>query len=311
MSRGTPPAGGTGDAPDDGAGVVAEQYGDLHEYGLSLGVDLDADGDEDLAWAVQQAFNAPLPGSWTEYMDDTGRAYYIKDGSMASTWEHPMDAVYRELLELIKRQRSTPTPEAQREEVVKQHLKQVHQRAKADLEAWSGPYASEQGDYYYNDTLKLSTWDSPVSWWEQELSLRHRVLARYLLPEQATRGGSGGGRGDSQHMLQALRLQLGNLQSSSAGPAASSDFVPEPSTARSFHTARSQGSSRSGRRGHRDRDNSPEHRARKEQREARRRQRQEEREAAAAAAQPSRPAGEGQAYTEQASSSAPPVPLPG
>jgi len=273
----------------DGAGPVAhtvvEQYGDLHEYGLSLGVDLDADGDEDLSWAVQQAFNAPLPSSWTEYMDDTGRAYYIKDGSSTSTWEHPMDGVYRELLDLIKRQRSTPTPEAQREEVVKQHLKQVHQRAKADLAAWSGPYASEQGEYYYNDALKLSTWDSPVSWWEQGLQLRHTVLARYLLPEQvsAAKGiSSGAGGGDSHNLLQALRLQLGNLHFNPSA-ASSSDAVPEPSTSRSFHTARSQGSSRSGRNkhspsdGHRDRkERKSRHHRSKEERQAERERRHAE-----------------------------------
>lgn len=232
--------------------AVVEQYGDLHEYGLCLGVDLDTD-DEDLLWAVREAFNAPLPGGWTEYMDDTGRAYYIKDGSMSSTWEHPMDSVYRELFEVIKTQRSKSGSEAQREEAVTLHLKEVHHRARADLEGWSGPYPSEQGEYYYNEGLKLSSWDSPVAQWESELALRHNLLARYLLPERfmaAPRDGSetAGSEGSSPHLLQALRLQLGNLHF--AGSPTGGDTAPEPSTSRSFHTARSQGSSRSGRNKH-------------------------------------------------------------
>mmetsp|Transcript_70849 Transcript_70849/g.148215 ORF Transcript_70849/g.148215 Transcript_70849/m.148215 type:complete len:326 (+) Transcript_70849:152-1129(+) len=253
--------------------AVVEMTGDLHEYGLSLGVDLDVEQEEDLAWAVREAFNAPLPSSWTEYMDDTGRAYYIKDGSTESTWEHPMDSVYRELLELIKdvRTRKPPLSLQEQEDIVRQHLRQVHQRAKADLEGWSGPYASEQGDYYYSDKLNISSWDCPTAEWEQELALRHNVLARYLMPELvATSPGSspngsafGGAGASSHHMLQALRLQLGNLQRPGPNPVEGS--IPEPSTSRSYHTARSHCSSRSGR-SHKDR---KERRTREERRAAR------------------------------------------
>lgn len=256
-------AGGTGGAPCAGPAepiataavehAVVEQNGDLHEYGLSLGVDLDDEGEEDLLWAVREAFNAPLPSSWTEYMDDSGRAYYIKEGSAESTWEHPMDSVYRELFDMIRdaRGRNPALTESQREDIVRQHLKKAHQRAKAELEGWSGPYASEQGEYYYSESLKVSTWECPVIEWEKELALRHAVLARYLMPEQISAAGSPSAAAQAtggHQMLQALRLQLGNLQRPPGSGQA--DWVPEPSTSRSFHTARSQGSSRSGRTKH-------------------------------------------------------------
>jgi len=234
--------------------ATVEQYADLHEYGLSLGVDLDVEGEEDMLWVVQEAFNAPLPSSWTEYMDDSGRAYYVKEGSSQSTWEHPMDEVYRQLLLLIKEVRTqSPVPsESERTEVVRDHLKQVHQRAKSELAGWSGPYSSEQGDYYYNEVLKVSTWECPVTAWETELATRHAVLSKYLLPEQAARGSlssSEGGPGvdgagrPQVDLLQALRLQLGNLQRDGLTP----EDAPLPSASRSFHTARSGCSSRSGR----------------------------------------------------------------
>mmetsp|Transcript_36091 Transcript_36091/g.72673 ORF Transcript_36091/g.72673 Transcript_36091/m.72673 type:complete len:289 (-) Transcript_36091:254-1120(-) len=248
-----------------GAAAEVEQYADLHAYGLSLGIDLDVDGEEDLLWAVQEAFNAPLPNSWTEYMDDSGRAYYVKEGSSQSTWEHPMDEVYRELLQLIKqcRSRNPKASESQRVEVVREHLKQVHQRAKNELAGWSGPYSSEQGDYYYHEVLKASTWECPVAEWETELKTRHGVLSRYLLPEQAAHGAAGDdssfpaatGEEGRVDLLQALRLQLGNLQRDSLSP----EDVPFPSASRSFHTARSGCSSRSGRSGY-----SKDHKERKE-----------------------------------------------
>merc|ERR1712190_28391 len=141
--------------------------------------------------------------------------------------------------------------------IVREHLKHVHARAQVQLADWNGPYACEQGDYYYNDTLKVSSWENPVCEWENELTARHAVLSRYLLPEQAARAVSSPSHGYMRDgdLLQALRLQLGNLQR----PGIPSNDVPEPSTARSFHTARSIGSSRSGRTKHR-----KEHKERKE-----------------------------------------------
>lgn len=267
---------------DSSAVATAEAYGDLHEYGLSLGVDLEAEGEEDLAWAVQEAFNAPVPGCWTEYADEsTGRAFYVKDGSSTSTWEHPMDEVYRGLLALVKDTRTLlpirPDNHAQREAAVKDHLIAAHRRAQEELTGWSGPYPCEQGEYYHNEVQKSSAWVSPVAEWEQELCVRHAVLSRYLLPEAAAaQDGESGAQGaplsaapapclaSGPDLLRSLRLQLGNLElqrEASVGE----EHVPEPSTSRSFHTARSATSSRSGRSG-RHHHKTKEHKERKEQR---------------------------------------------
>mmetsp|Transcript_44083 Transcript_44083/g.104315 ORF Transcript_44083/g.104315 Transcript_44083/m.104315 type:complete len:293 (-) Transcript_44083:71-949(-) len=243
------------------AAVVAEEVVDLHEYGLSLSVDIDHEDEEDLMWVVQEAFHAPLPSSWTEYMDQSGRAYYVKEGSSSSTWEHPMDSVYRELLELIKKVRAGEIPnatEVQRENVIDEHLKDTVRRAKRELQGWSGPYPSDMGDYFHNEGTGFSTWVSPVADWEQELKIRHAVLFRCLLPERAVRvgiipagGATAGAPGSDivaesckgRELLQTLRLQLADL------PRVRHDGdVPQtPSSARSFQTAKSVASSRSGR----------------------------------------------------------------
>ncbi|CAE7813635.1 unnamed protein product [Symbiodinium sp. CCMP2592] len=212
-------------------------YGDLHEYGLSLGVDLE---NEDYMELVQEAWNAPLPASWTEYMDESGRAYYVKEGASSSTWEHPADQIYRNLIDLIRKARVEVMP--RRQEMVREHLRERHEAAKADLAGWSGPYVSDQGEYYYHDSLKVSAWNSPIAEWEHELETRHAVLERYLLSElQVTPGGEAPQR--RPDMLQVLRLELGNLRKDLCE-------VPEPSTCRSYHTARSGTSSRSGRSKH-------------------------------------------------------------
>lgn len=216
------------------------QAGDLHEYGRSLGVDLVRS--PDLLYIVQQAFDAPLPGSWSEHMDEEGRVYFFQEASSQSTWEHPTDAVYRELIGLVLRVRQDPP--ADPATVVHDHLFQVHQRALAGLEGWSGPYTSDQGEFYYNESLKVSSWENPVMEKEQELALRHSVLCRCLMPDYTGVGlydgvGESSPAGVGSDLLEALRLPLGLVKRDSE------DAPHTPSTTRSFHTCRSTRSGRS------------------------------------------------------------------
>jgi len=206
--------------------------------------------DEDLLWVVQEAFHAPLPGSWTEHTDSEGRIYFFHEVSNESSWEHPMDAVYRELIGLVKRAReeAPAATEEHRALYIHGHLREVHQRALRGLEAWSGPYPSPEGEYYYNQAMKVSTWECPVNRWEQELAIRHNVLCRCLLGESLVVGPDGSVVGASaasssrpgdcaigRELLQGLQLPLGLVRRDMGG----TDAPATPSTSRSFHTARS------------------------------------------------------------------------
>eukprot|EP00928_Gymnodinium_smaydae_P088008 TRINITY_DN72170_c0_g1_i1.p1 TRINITY_DN72170_c0_g1~~TRINITY_DN72170_c0_g1_i1.p1 ORF type:complete len:331 (-),score=58.57 TRINITY_DN72170_c0_g1_i1:30-1022(-) len=238
-----------------GSASAPQEDADLREYADGLGVDLDVHGD--LLWIVSDAFHAPLPVSWTEHTDDEGRCYFFHEGSGESTWEHPTDSVYREILScmLSVRAQSPPLSSEQRAALIHDHLRQVHQRALVALEGWSGPYASEVGEYYYNKSLKVSTWESPVIAWEHELLIRHAALCRGLLPEQAAAGAEGSAAGGAsssgagmagmpgagsggQDILQALQLPLNLVRREVEDP-------ETPSTTRSYHTARSVLSTRS------------------------------------------------------------------
>lgn len=250
MQPGTGSIGSDGEQPTVSSAVVPaeeiefSQAADLCAYGRSLGVDVDCD--DDLAAVVQEAFHAPLPKSWTEYADDTGRVYYYNEASNQSAWEHPMDSVYRELLSLVGQVRAEqpPIPEANRISLIRGHLQEVHQRALAALSTWSGPYSSEQGDYYYNETFKASTWECPVTEWENEISTRHAVLSRCLLPGRdggafgpalrAMNEGSAGHDTAASDILSILKLPLNLVRRENPG-----DAPETPSTTRSFHTARS------------------------------------------------------------------------
>lgn len=219
---------------------------DLREYGEGLGVD--ADVDPDLHWVVEEAFNAPLPTSWTEHVDDDGRIYFFHETSGESSWEHPMDAVYRELVGLVKLARTEQfsASEAERGVFIHQHLRQVHQRAIEGIDGWSGPYCGEDAqEFYYNVSLQVSVWENPLAQWEHELELRHSMLCRCLLPERTFVGADGtvertslaGERISGLALLQALQLPLELVKRI---PTEGEGEPPlTPSTTRSFHTARS------------------------------------------------------------------------
>jgi centrosomal protein CEP164 len=231
-------------AETDGNEAGSPEVADLYEYCLSLGID--ADQDEDLVWVVHEAFNAPLPGTFAEYTNEEGRVYYFNEVTGQSSWEHPLDQVYREVLELVKRVKAEAprAPESQKVDIVRDHLQQVHNRAVIGLEGWSGPYGSEQGEYYHNAVLQVSSWESPVVDWERELQIRHEVLCRCLLSDQLARGSmsgdgtsaSGGAAGGlGRDLLPSLRLPLNLIRKDRI----SRDMPQTPSTTRSFYTARS------------------------------------------------------------------------
>jgi len=218
------------------ATAVPSRDADIREYGKTLGVDPDSDGD--LHWLVQEAFAAELPQSWTEHHDKDGRVYFYNQLTQVSSWSHPTDSVFRELIRLVKafRVEQPIASQAKRHEAMQAHLQAVRGRAAAELDSWSGPYASEEGPYYYNSTLGASVWKNPVDKWQVELELRHRVLVCCLRTEH----GRPTTIATETAALDYPRLGLG------AGNLEDSVPLPQsPSSARSFTSARSNITARS------------------------------------------------------------------
>lgn len=229
-----------GQACNNRGALQANPDKDLQEYALSLGVrDVQ---DVDLAWVVREAFEAPLPTDWTEHVDAEGRVYFFNQISEESTWSHPMDSVYRELIELIqsvKGEERAIQPE-QRVEAVREHLLEVHQRALRHLDGWSGPYAAETGQYYYHERLGLSTWASPIDGWEYELALRHSVLYRCLLASCAcSKEPSQPSSASDLLMMPTLQLPLGLARREDDAQTSSRSFYTARESSRSGASARS------------------------------------------------------------------------
>jgi hypothetical protein len=70
---------------------------DLHDFAEFM--DVDATKEPYLLPIVAEAMNAGLPEGWIEVEDDnTGNFYYCNTATEATTWEHPLDQYYKNLL---------------------------------------------------------------------------------------------------------------------------------------------------------------------------------------------------------------------
>lgn len=203
---------------------------DFREYAKSLGV---TEEDADLLWVAKEAFEAPLPSGWSEHFDPEGRVYFFSQVTQRSSWSHPLDDVFRELIQLIKSIRRLDPPEASIVEAVQSHLQSNHDRAAAALDGWSGPYVAEDGEYFCHFEQGVSTWHNPVEEWQTELAVRQQVLQRCLLhglAKQASNGIPSSPDSEKSDVMPALPLQL-------ARPSTDRDATPpSPSSARSFAT---------------------------------------------------------------------------
>eukprot|EP00931_Biecheleriopsis_adriatica_P045005 TRINITY_DN25793_c0_g1_i1.p1 TRINITY_DN25793_c0_g1~~TRINITY_DN25793_c0_g1_i1.p1 ORF type:complete len:542 (-),score=123.66 TRINITY_DN25793_c0_g1_i1:21-1406(-) len=196
-----------------------------------------------MAWVVREAFNSPLSPSWSEHIDAQGRVYFFNQVTNESTWLHPMDEVYKELIQIVRnlRQEVPLTSPEHRIQAVRSHLVEVHNRAVKQLALWSGPYKSELGpSYYYNETLQVSTWVSPIEDWETEIGIRHSVLHRCLLAghDDVPQPGR---PADDLVVMPALQLPLGLARRDEDAESSARSFYTARESSRSACSARSLG----------------------------------------------------------------------
>eukprot|EP01052_Picozoa_sp_SAG31_P055144 SAG31_NODE_15065_length_772_cov_1.426449_1_plen_153_part_10 len=99
---------GDGDDSQDQAEMTPDQLiegiGDpVQKYAHFLGIQ---PGPEDVAlrWIAEEALAAQLPEGWSEHMDDDGNLYYYHLETEQSSWTHPLESHYKQLV-ILERQR--------------------------------------------------------------------------------------------------------------------------------------------------------------------------------------------------------------
>ncbi|XP_031428836.2 centrosomal protein of 164 kDa isoform X2 [Clupea harengus] len=95
--------------------ILEEEYDDnyipsdqeIEEYAREIGID--PAKEPELLWLAREGIVAPLPPEWKPCQDVTGDVYYFNFSSGQSTWDHPCDEQYRQLV-VQERERAQPRP---------------------------------------------------------------------------------------------------------------------------------------------------------------------------------------------------------
>ena len=66
------------------------------EYAVYLGIDVRAEGH--LLWIAEEGLRAPLPPGYSEHVDADGTPFFCNATTQESSWEHPLDQHYRDLI---------------------------------------------------------------------------------------------------------------------------------------------------------------------------------------------------------------------
>ncbi|KFP90094.1 Centrosomal protein of 164 kDa, partial [Apaloderma vittatum] len=74
--------------------VPTEQ--EIKDYAREIGID--PDKEPELLWLAKEGIMTPLPADWKPCQDVTGEIYYFNFATGQSTWDHPCDDRYRELV---------------------------------------------------------------------------------------------------------------------------------------------------------------------------------------------------------------------
>ncbi|KAH9598367.1 WW domain [Trypanosoma melophagium] len=78
---------------------------ELMEYGKWLGMELPAD--KPFLWIAREGLKAPLPEHWKACRSEKGELYYFNFKTGESSWDHPLDDQFRELL---RSEKKNPSP---------------------------------------------------------------------------------------------------------------------------------------------------------------------------------------------------------
>ncbi|KTF72307.1 hypothetical protein cypCar_00050382, partial [Cyprinus carpio] len=108
----------------------------IHEYAVEIGID--PEREPELLWLAREGMVAPLPAEWKPCQDVTGEVYYFNFSTGQSTWDHPCDEHYRQLVEQ-ERQRSQHAPKRDKDKKKKKDKKDKKKDKKKELEEVRAP----------------------------------------------------------------------------------------------------------------------------------------------------------------------------
>eukprot|EP00913_Durusdinium_trenchii_P002380 g2197.t2 len=174
-------AGTTGMPRRQQAGVV-----EMLEYVKSLNIDPIREAD--MLWIAEDAFNAPLPPGWTEHQDEQCRVYFHNGSTGESTWKHPIDDLFREIVDYQRR-----VVEVGGFWQIEDEIAEQEENIRKDLADWMELFSEDGEKFFYNKHTEESRFDDPrMAVYHRRIKMvarmkeRFPILARQPRPEEPT-----------------------------------------------------------------------------------------------------------------------------
>jgi len=168
-----------GHAADTGAGVLAipeaprRQANVVEMFEFVKSLDVDPVKDREMLWIAEEAFHAQLPPSWTEHTDGHGRLYFHNQATGESSWRHPMDGFFKDIVATYRRVLVTGGFWAVEDELV-----ETEETIRTELLEWTELF-DEHGDrFYHNRRTNESRFDDPRNGMYHNFYARIKVLAK-------------------------------------------------------------------------------------------------------------------------------------
>lgn len=137
------------------------------------GLGIDPIHESELLWIAEEAYNAKLPPSWGEHQDDRGRIYFHNSATGISAWQHPMDDLYREVVDYQRKvQALCGFWDLDR------HIEELEAHTRAELSEWSELFDEHGEKFFFNANTKASRFDDPRLTVYHALSSRIRAVAK-------------------------------------------------------------------------------------------------------------------------------------
>mmetsp|Transcript_136869 Transcript_136869/g.355250 ORF Transcript_136869/g.355250 Transcript_136869/m.355250 type:complete len:1369 (-) Transcript_136869:35-4141(-) len=131
------------------------------------GLDIDPIKESDMLWIAEEAFNAALPPGWSEHQDEEGRVYFHNNATGDSVWRHPMDDLFREIVEY---QRNVIRNGGFHQ--IEDEIAELEENIRRDLADWMELFDEHGEKFFYNRRTDDSRFDDP------RMAVYHNLYAR-------------------------------------------------------------------------------------------------------------------------------------
>lgn len=144
---------------------------EMYSFVQSMGID--PVKESEMVWIAEEALDVQLPDGWAEHVDDRGRPYFFNEYTAESSWQHPMDDVFHDLVEYFR-----IVQEAGGFWLVEDRLAEEEERIRTDLADWQELFDEHGNKFYYNRQTEDSRVDDPRA------ATYHRLYTRIKLVQK-------------------------------------------------------------------------------------------------------------------------------